>query len=90
MQYFFLGIVYGTVKWKSFGNDLIFADIWIYYGFSFDIAEIFRGDRRMAGHAGSGTAGGDDGGGAAVEVPQAVWVLRTCRLDKRPPMREYT
>ena len=48
MQYFFLGIVYGTVKWKSFGNDLIFADIWIYYGFSFDIAEIFRGDRRMA------------------------------------------
>ena len=48
MQYFFIRFIYGVIEWKGIGNHIFPADIWIYYGVPFGIAEIFRGNGRMA------------------------------------------
>ena len=48
MQYFFIRIIYGIVQWESICNHIFPADIWIYYDIPFGIAEIFRGNGRMA------------------------------------------
>ena len=48
MQYFFIRIIYGVIEWKGIGNHIFPEDIWIYYGDPFGIAEIFRGNGRMA------------------------------------------
>ena len=48
MQYFFIRIIYGVIEWKGIGNHFFPEDIWIYYGDPFGIAEIFKGNGRMA------------------------------------------
>ncbi len=48
MQYFFIRIIYGIIQWESICNHIFPADVWIYYGVPFGIAEIFRGNGRMA------------------------------------------
>ena len=48
MQYFFIRFIYGVIEWKGIGNHIFPADIWIYYGVPFGIAEIFKGNGCMA------------------------------------------
>ena len=36
------------MQWESVCNHIFPADVWIYYSVPFGIAEIFRGNRRMA------------------------------------------
>ena len=48
MQYFFIRFIYGIVQWESVCNHIFSADVRIYYGVPFGIAEIFRGNGRMA------------------------------------------
>jgi len=48
MQYFFIRIIFGIMQWESVCNHIFPADVWIYYSVPFGIAEIFRGNGRMA------------------------------------------
>ena len=48
MQYFFIRIIYGIIQWESVCSHIFPADVWIYYGVPFGVAEIFRGNRRMS------------------------------------------
>ena len=45
---FFIRFIYGVIKWESICSHIFPADVWIYYGVPFGIAEIFRGNGRMA------------------------------------------
>ena len=40
--------IYGIIQWESICNHIFRADVWIYYGVPFGIAEIFRGNGRVA------------------------------------------
>ncbi len=48
MQYFFIRFVYSIIRWESIGNHIFPADVWIYHGVPFGVAEIFKSNRRMA------------------------------------------
>ena len=48
MQYFFIRIIYGIIQWESICSYIFPADVWTYYGVPFGVAEIFKGNGRMA------------------------------------------
>ena len=72
MQYFCFGFIYGIVGRKSVGSDILFADIWIYYGSPFDFAGIFERGRSMAGYSHCGAAYTDTDGMPDIYAAQVL------------------
>ena len=89
MQYFFIRIIYGIIQWESVCRHIFPADVWIYYGVPFGVAEIFRGDRRMACSPACGTAHAYADDISAVQASKTVQLFLTERQERLIGVRNY-
>lgn len=88
MQYFFFRIIYGIIQWESVCSHIFPADVWIYYGVPFGIAEIFKCNGRMACSPACGAAHSYADGisdmQASETVPLFLKERQEIETDKRP------
>ena len=87
MQYFFIRIIYGIIQWESICSHIFSADVWIYYGVPFGVAEIFRGGRRMACSPACGTVHAYADDISAMQASKTVQLFLKERLIEMKNLR---